>query len=239
MHTQEGVRGDARGADVEGVALALGNPVLVDAHQLLNGLQMHLRIDGLRVKLVLQWQREDKDARSTCSYGERSPWDGTCAHGPRCRGRPSCPRSTSAFSEDGNTYFRRVVENGRRGIQGQVVVGNDAGRAPLRSVEVDFEHVVGHVLAKTELLVWHLRFGSLRALDDNVGLLRVRELDSRLPRRRRIGQGRSSLSIIRLQKRILLIILVAAREKAILDKESMANPPHYSAVSFMSGMQAQ
>ena len=131
------------------------------------------------------------------------------------------------------------MENGRRGIQGQVVVGNDAGRAPLRSVEVDFEHVVGHVLAKTELLVWHLRFGSLRALDDNVGLLRMRELDSRLPRRRRIGQGWSSLSIIQGQKRILLIILVAAREKAILDKESMANPPHYSAVSFMSGMQAQ
>ena len=92
------------------------------------------------------------------------------------------------------------------------MVGNNAGRTPLRSVEVDFEHVVGHVLAKTELLVWHLRFGSLRALDDNVGLLWMRELDWRLPRRRRIGQERSSLSLMQLQKQILLIILVATRD---------------------------
>lgn len=47
MHTQEDVGGDARGTDVQGVALTLRDPVLVHTDQFLNGFQMSLGVHRL------------------------------------------------------------------------------------------------------------------------------------------------------------------------------------------------
>ena len=46
MHAEEGVGGNAGRTDVQRVALAGGNPVLVHLHQLLDGLQMHVHVQG-------------------------------------------------------------------------------------------------------------------------------------------------------------------------------------------------
>lgn len=49
MNAEEGIRGNARGTKVEGVTLSLRNPVLIDTDQLLDSLQMKIRINGLDV----------------------------------------------------------------------------------------------------------------------------------------------------------------------------------------------
>ena len=46
MHAEEGIGGNAGRTDVQGVALTGGNPVLVHLHQLLDGLQMHVHVQG-------------------------------------------------------------------------------------------------------------------------------------------------------------------------------------------------
>ena len=94
MNAQEGVRGNTGGTDVQRVALSLGNPVLIHAHQLLDGLQVHIRIHGLQIIGGIHNPQEDRDAQSTSSYAGRSRGGGTCECDRRCRDTPSFPQNT-------------------------------------------------------------------------------------------------------------------------------------------------
>ena len=72
------------------------------------------------------------------------------------------------------TYLSGIVEHGSSGIQGEVVVGHNAGSAPLLTVEIDLQHVIRHVLSETKLFVRDLGLGGLGTLNRDVGLLQVR-----------------------------------------------------------------
>lgn len=65
------------------------------------------------------------------------------------------------------------MEHGSRGIQRQIVIRNDARRAPLGSVKVDLQHMVGHVFSKAQLFVGHLGLRVRRALNRDCWLLRI------------------------------------------------------------------
>ena len=67
------------------------------------------------------------------------------------------------------------MEHGGSGIQGEVVVGHNAGSAPLLTVEINLQHVIGHILSETKLFIRDLGLGGLGALNRDVGLLQIRQ----------------------------------------------------------------
>ena len=56
-------------------------------------------------------------------------------------------------------------------VEFEVVVRNNAGLAPLFTIEINFQHVVRHVLTKTKLFVGNLRLGVLGTFNTNTSLL--------------------------------------------------------------------
>lgn len=66
------------------------------------------------------------------------------------------------------------------------MVGDNTRITPLGTIEIDFQHVIGHDLTKTKLLIGNLGLRGLSALDTNRSLLYVNSLKQELHKQRKL-----------------------------------------------------
>ena len=158
------------------------NPVLIDLDEFLDGFKVHFRIERLGIILS-----------TSISYRKTQSFNGA-VHSKNIFHRTEHTNVVVAVTVSLHTfealhhhiaiksflYFSGIVEDGGSRVEFEVVVGNNAGLAPLFTIEINFQHVVRHVLTKTKLLVGNLGLGVLGAFNANTSLLSINDNKQRI-----------------------------------------------------------
>ena len=58
-------------------------------------------------------------------------------------------------------------------IEAQIVIRNNTRSSPLLAIKIDLQHVIGHVLSKSKLLIRNLGLGILGAFNNDLRLLHI------------------------------------------------------------------